>query len=730
MTVSYDGLYNGGEPGTPSLPIDYLRFSVPYNATNFTVTTTVGNMLMYPSSHLVYPCQIPRMICDTTPVIITLPDTAAYFSGSIYPSVRAWVADEGFLAGENHIVTVAVMPIAFKHVNYGLMPNSVRQSLSVTLNISYDISNVLDIYPFANCDESLRDEGYELTRSIVVNPQSVQSFAPTEMGMSSMFIPYQTTGIQDENIFPYLVITTNELSHAMRRFVALKKQKGYNVKIATLSEVLSDPYACIGDIVPVNGYPTVTFTDDAGKIREYLKIANWYNKTKYLLFAGTDVPFRITHEMTPIDSYDIPNDLYYADLNSNWHGGNSNIDRHPELFVGRILAKNEDQINNFTDKLFRYELNPGKGDFSYLRRSLYTEGKDMDGESKLIGKRMNNLCPDSMLISEKWTNPTPKACDVIDAINSNQFGFWGTFNHGEPTCISISGGGAHRLYRLWAIDSCEVSQSTHHDYEANNGLDNIMNKDFPMVSYSISCETMPYDTLPGFESIPMNFGESFTTGKDYGGPAYLGNTRDGFIRWSAKLGEYFAENLNNGMFKIGVAEALSKTNSVHPYVDLYLSLVHNLLGDPTMEMWSDIPQKYSNIEVIRSDNSITISGINVDSTIIAYSSNDLQIGSDTVSSSVVTLTSVSPNSTVMLYKHNYIPYIAPLVLQNATFSNSQYIIATDIMAGNCVDNNRTPGDVVVSDGVEYEAEITGKAILCDGFKVEKGATFAIYPSSF
>lgn len=33
-TVSYEGLHNDGAPGAPSLPVDYLKFSLPYNATN------------------------------------------------------------------------------------------------------------------------------------------------------------------------------------------------------------------------------------------------------------------------------------------------------------------------------------------------------------------------------------------------------------------------------------------------------------------------------------------------------------------------------------------------------------------------------------------------------------------------------------------------------------------------------------------------------------------------
>ena len=44
--------------------------------------------------------------------------------------------------------------------------------------------------------------------------------------------------------------------------------------------------------------------------------------------------------------------------------------------------------------------------------------------------------------------------------------------------------------------------------------------------------------------------------------------------------------------------------------------------------------------------------------------------------------------------------------------------------------NRTAGDVTVMNGVEYEIEASGTVTLQDGFSVEKGATFAVYPSCF
>lgn len=47
-----------------------------------------------------------------------------------------------------------------------------------------------------------------------------------------------------------------------------------------------------------------------------------------------------------------------------------------------------------------------------------------------------------------------------------------------------------------------------------------------------------------------------------------------------------------------------------------------------------------------------------------------------------------------------------------------------------VDSNRTPGDVTVKNGVEYEIEASGTVTLQGGFSVERGATFAVYLSSF
>lgn len=69
-------------------------------------------------------------------------------------------------------------------------------------------------------------------------------------------------------------------------------------------------------------------------------------------------------------------------------------------------------------------------------------------------------------------------------------------------------------------------------------------------------------------------------------------------------------------------------------------------------------------------------------------------------------------------------------INDIAINKQQYIFASDIVAGKLVDTGRASGDVTVKSGIEYEIEASGTVTLQDGFKVEKGATFAVYPSSY
>ncbi len=756
-TVHYNGLYNGGEPGTPSLPIDYLRFSVPYNAANFSVSTTVRMPVNNSISHLVYPNQAPRLMNDTTPVIINLPDTAAYYSGTTYPSVRAWVADEGFLAGENHIVTVAVMPIAYSHTSTSDM---LILSRTVNLTLNYSISDSTTFKPLVRNDSVLRQEGFQLAQSMVLNPNQVIAYSPAgpiavEPLVSNLNLGgYEVNGhghVGDDPIFPpidppqpidttliytdslgmgdnyrYLIITTDELLNSTKRLAALQRQKGYTVRVMTVNDIVNHILAQPGDEEIDQNGDTILNNSDAGKIRQFLRRSFIYCGTQYVLFVGTDVPY-IRNSF-----YDnIPTDYYYSELHSS--PKIMMFDLMPELYVGRILAKVPFQIDNYTDKLLRYELNPGNGDTSYLIKGLFTESHDFIGDLKLVTDTLYSVgIIDTMFIREIDYGRYPKARDIIDSLNVRHVGFLATFNHGSPSSIITYGlsnnmNYSDRYYWLWGIDTVRVSSGYHpnSDTETGNGLNCLDNQYQPMIYYALSCETAKYD----YEEIPMNYGESFTTGKDYGGPIYLGYTSTANDISMEQLARYFSNNLKKGYFKIGVASDLSRSYNLSNGNRL-AALAHNLLGDPSLEIWTGLPQYFDGIHVTRTDSAITVSGIHdADSTIVAYYSNN-GICKYVRASTGYTFNGVSPNGSVMLYKHNYIPYIAPLELQDVTMHNSQYVIASDVIAGSSIVNNRSYGDVIIKSGIKYEIEASGKVTLESGFLVEKGATFAVYPPSF
>ncbi len=705
-TIHYDGLFNDGAPGAPSLPVDYIRFSVPYNATGFTVTATPLTeeastfLLDYP----VYPCKNVGLVNDIAP---------AYTSGTTYPVQQSRVVHDGYLAGENHIVTVEVSPFSYLHSSGDQPTDAVTGCKAFILTLNYELGDRRSehIGTITRRDTTLRNQGFDKACAIVVNPGDVR---PNSLSLSSdgerTYPPGPVPDVEDP--LTYIIVTTPESNHPMRRLAALKRQKGIPVKMVTVNKAVADPLAGQGDVIEIDGIPYLTFTDNAGKLRQYLRENYYYNGTEYVLLAGTGVPMR--------DMDNGYSDHYYSDLSADWNYS-SDLDNHTELNVGRLLGSDRHQFDNYTEKLLRYELNPGNGNRSYLSKAVATEGTDYFtlGYSTCLSPTYTTVT----LVSSDMSETEVSGSDVINMINSERYGLMTTFNDGFPTGFRVYGEDENLVsHYIWAIDSIKVAPGIT-DAETGNGLNLLNNKLFPMIHLSFLGQTIPYTAVTGYGT-SVNLGESFTTGKEYGGPAYLGMTYPVNSSHGSNEASVFLNRLVNGQTVIG--ETLADTRSslalpLHEDVVLF----SNLLGDPMLDVWTSQPQTYSGITVSRTDNSVTVSGIPSGTSKVAYYSNDGTTGITSCSSSSVTLNGVSPNSTVMLYRHDYIPYIAPLVLQNTDLEESQYVIAGKVTAGYAVDNGRTHGDVTVKSGTDYEIEATGEVILGGGFNVESGASLTV-----
>ena len=686
-TVKYGDLYNIGEPGKPSLPVDYISFSVPCNATNFSVTATpvMGNPIA-----LDYPVIPIQSSANQT----TLPDATSYNS-SVYPASVAWYANDGAMEGENLVVTVAVMPLRMESLDGNCI---LRQVSNVHLTLHYDLADTLTIRPLIRRDASKREEGYEKTRAMVVNPEAVMGNSASH-SYQHLMASLQTVSTDTvEELYPYLIITTPELLKPLRRIVALRNQKGTNVKMVTVSEAINDTIS--------TQYPNL----NTYRIREYLRTEWENNGIEHVLFAGTEVPAKGN------------SDYYYSQLSDDFTGMRS----YPMLSVGRLLGRESQEFDNYTNKLLRYELNPGNGDLSYLQNAMFIETFDCE----TYGPLNNGYFPNCTELNGASEVGEYTGNDVLDMINQNHYGFISSFNDGYPSVSCIYNDYINDIsHYIWAIDTVRPATGVS-DNEVGNGLNRMTNKDYPMIFLAGCGATIPIDAV-GY----TNYGESFTMGKEYGGPAFFGfSNRIEVNSASSVIGKVFQGLKSSQKFGDVVADTRRHFYRINGPETNYMfeSAMKSvgMLGDPLIEMWNSLPQHYSDISISRTDNGISVSGINLSSTIVGYHSNDGQTGSVTASSSTVTLDDVNPNSTIMLYGHNRIPYIAPLVLQNTTLDNSQYVYATDVTAGRSVDNGRTNGDVTVADGVEYEIEATGIVTLAGGFNVERGALFSVQKSTY
>lgn len=757
-TVKYEGLNNVGIPGMPALPIEYIRISVPYNASNITVSSVIGNGHNW---------NLPHLLCPWQPMgTVSLPDSAAYYSNSAYPAQVAWVVDDGLILGENHIATIAISPFLYTHSSSGFSDRLfIAQEISITVN--YDLGGSMAAKPMIRKDSTLREKGYSLVQSLVVNPAKVKQFAPQTLGgMSAQntLIPMggggngvnggrwdgidlppdplhpvldsidsQTEQLLNSGNYPYIIVTSPELKHSMRRLAALRRQKGINVYVATMDNVRNNVYSKYGDrfLDEDSVHYHISNGSDAGKLREYLKFFWSELGAEYALLAGSTVPYLNSSDLNGSSVVD-QSDLYFADLDWDWANEAS---RFHEIMVGRLLGDSKAQFDNYTDKVFRYELNPGNGDLSYLRNALYTETLNYETliEGAMAG--LGTICPDSTLVIESFNNNYPTGNDVVDAINSHRPAFMASLNDGTPSYIKVDLVDEYEdensiEHYLWATDTIRVAPDVTDSEVTGNGLNRLSNKDYPMVYYSLIGQTMPYDTVDGYE-VDANFGESFTMGKDYGGPVYMGKTHHvSEPYYAVALSRNFADLLQSGHSILSEAHAFSleDINIGNKYDNLEFAEIHNYLGDPMIDMWTDIPQRYTGILIDRRDSTIIVSNVPL-GTHVAYCSNDGEVGYHDATDTQVTLQRISPNSTIMLYDHNYLPYIAPLIIQNQRL-RTQYVIADDYTAGAAVDANRPVGEVVIDHNAAYEVEFKGDVRLEGGFKVEKGATFAVYPSNY
>ncbi len=707
--ISYSGLNNCGSPGSVSVPSKYIYICLPVSAENIILSYETSKPNTYRLQNVPYPAQ-PPISFNQDKVRFVNCDTIEYKSEMGTPVSNASIREISHVGGKKEVV-VCVHPIKY-----------------------YPTKKTFEFY------ESIKiSVNYTLTSD--------------DNNVGENYLSQANTAQINLPAYEYCVITTRNLKDSFRRLVGWKRQKGLNAGIVCVEDILNDPG--IASALAANNEE---IQDDAGKIRQYLRyVSSCIQRGWYVLFGGdaTILPIRygtgdIVTGVSCEEDRHIPSDLYFSNLSNNWKAGNnlndtiygkkSQITNYGASFcVGRLLCTTENDVQRYTDKMLRYEMIPGQGNYQYLNKGFYQQADDAQNNrlADSIASRFSSVLPNYTVMQEEpdgQANPTsPTGEQVLNEMKMH-YGYMSWFGHGCPYSIrvrNVDGQSGDTIYAIKSVTGLipDIKQ------ESGNGLDKLSNKDFPALAYSVSCTIAPFDIYHGnqriFNEFP-NIAYSFTNGSGYGGPALIGNSRMGWMRSSDRL-QLETNNFLKSEEYLSYGEAFAYAKPIfqddsNGEYKHYSALSANLIGCPELRMWTSIP---SAISVTTTDESnqryINLNG---------YYSNyiylcEKEIFNEDEAGSTFRQISYGDDyqmddssSLVTITGKNCLPKILPLSIEGKDMMGSHYLFTKDVT---CSRDNYGVKTVFV-EGSDYLFETSGSFKLTKGVTVERGAKLKIMPS--
>lgn len=599
-TVAINNFSNMCDDNEPALPVKTVSFQVPTYCNN--VRARILSSRYLDSINVDY-AVLPGMNIPTRSDFTLEPNMYAttgegYARVEAGPSVR--VCDEFFVNANDHIVTLGICPVAYDHS----FKNIVFYS-DVHVELSYDLCGKAEM-KFSPFDDEAGDK-------IVDVAQFVENgYASDKQKVGSLNNKGVTIPIKN-----YVIIVPEKLKSYVTTLSKWKEQKGYNVLIKSVESILNTPQFAIGS----NEY----CFDKESSVRQWLKMYYKEKRAFYCLIVGdhrTTAPIRKFYAMpdyktdsdpTNPNSEDYnPSDAYFSDLVTDWKFEKypcglyscdlTKVNFSPTIPVGRLLCSTGEEIERYTEKLLLYELYPGRGNADYLSKGFMVRHKDgFSGNRSLFDELQMSeveILKDNQ--ASEISDLRPLGKDVIASMRKSGLMSWQC--HGEP--ISIMCAVVKDTTGHWPRNRFVLAQEKYRNFhdryspDIKNGLDCLDNEDYPSVAYSLACTIAPFDDLSekynwNGNSYEYNMGSAFTVAGDYGGPALLGNTRNGYWSSSSVMEKEFGKQLKNNSC-IGIAEMLSKISQT----DKRIVFRHNIIGDPEFNIWTDKPSYFTGTSIV------------------------------------------------------------------------------------------------------------------------------------
>ena len=378
----------------------------------------------------------------------------------------------------------------------------------------------------------------------------------------SLILNYDHLDFNDANYRrgSYLIITHDTFFEHIQPLAEWKHRQGWSTRVVTLSDIGPNP--------------------SKSDIRNYILQAymNWEAPPEYILLVG-DTHIQGIGEFPSF--YKQPPDGSDSDVTDHPYSLIEGDDYFPDLFVGRLSVDTINDLVVTVNKILKYEREPYKGQTDWYKSALLVAGNYAETPPIPTTPRLTTLWLREKMLAQGYgridtvfyppnTGPQLISASINRGVGMVNYRGWGDAN------------GWH--YPNFKVDDI---------LSLNNGL-------MLPVMASFVCNSGDF----GNQDVDPCFGEAWlragTVFSPKGGAAFYGpsdlHTSTKFNN-AINAGMYWGM-FNENMYSLGAAALRGKfelylgfPNLAEPddWVEFYFH-VYNILGDPGLDIWTDIPQ--------------------------------------------------------------------------------------------------------------------------------------------
>jgi hypothetical protein len=560
-------------PGEPLLPVYGLRMLLPQGEEVVGVRANILRSEEIPIAAPLACGQRQVRLSQAPPVEETLPDEAIYGGEAEFPGRRAIHVTTQTWRGYN-IAFLNVYPVVYE-------PGEDVLICATRMEVAVETA------PSARM--LTRSMG-TLRAGVSKDAKVLSGMAPADGAADSYVaapaVPVFGGLVDGEETYPLVIITNFFLKPLFEPLKEYKDSTGLRTAIVHVGEINSN----------------YSGADMQEKIRNFIKDAyeNW--ETEYVIL-GADrewIPARGLYATASGDTDpDIASDLYYAALDGSWNddedefwGEPGEDDLIPEVSVGRLSVGDSVEVVNLVNKILKYERTP----VSDQIRSGQTVGEVIAATT--YGADYMNEIRDGSSAHGYTTVGLPGGFEVDSLYDRDYYPVeWDKYD-----LASRLNSGRHIVNH---IGHCSLYSALKLD---NDDVDTMFTNEGDSTSYFIlytqGCYAGSFDNRDRYGDHLYDdcIGERFTLIEN-GAVAFIGNSRFGYYSTGNTRGasqyfhrQFFDAVFGEGITAIGPAHDDSRVDNI-PYIEYeamrWVYYTVNLLGDPSMDIWTDVPESLS-----------------------------------------------------------------------------------------------------------------------------------------